>query len=314
MNPTTLIRMSLLAAAGVVSLSNTASHAQSFSYASSDGRQAVVTRGNAAAFAGTVRNGRLQRVFSGPTTEHRSASIVSPFRSSAQRPRRTSGLVQVRRFQNGGGIWIGDSGVAISIDGGAFATAGDGFWIGTDADGVVAAPLPMLFNDESPFHRARSAFINGDLAKARRQINAATRGFSPNEDALQLKSLILLHQQDYLASADAAYQALAIGRVWNWRTLSKLYRSTEKYEAQLRRLQRLSKSKPESKELRFVLGYHYIMLGHFDAARGELNAFARLVPEDRETQQMVERVVQQLPPSLAPAPSIAPDADPDSGE
>ena len=59
------------------------------------------------------------------------------------------------------------------------------------------------------------------------------------------------------------------------------------YTNQLRDLEAFVKDKPDNAAARFVLGYHYLVAGHQDAARAAVRRVVDLEPKDRVAQQLL---------------------------
>jgi len=69
--------------------------------------------------------------------------------------------------------------------------------------------------------------------------------------------------------------------------MSKLYPDVQTYEDQLRDLESFTKEEPKNAAGRFLLGYHYLVAGHQDAARRQFEKVVDLQPKDRVAKQLL---------------------------
>ena len=113
----------------------------------------------------------------------------------------------------------------------------------------------------------------------------------PNDPTLhQFRALVLFARGKYQDAAAAAYSVLAVDSGWTRETLSKLYDDPAQYEAQFRALQRYAETNPRSIDARFLLGYHYLMLGEFDRALQNLEVVRAARPDDRVTINLITAI------------------------
>ena len=139
---------------------------------------------------------------------------------------------------------------------------------------------------------ARAAFRKRDFQQAvklARQIVVRVAGNVRNRhadrvdpagsDAFQFLSLAEFAAGNYDAAATAAHLALHRGSPWHWKRLSSHYQQTDRYSAQLRALETSTRKKPTA-DKRFLIGYHYLMLGHRKAARGQFQKAADKNPDN----------------------------------
>lgn len=141
--------------------------------------------------------------------------------------------------------------------------------------------------------QADDAFRNGDYRTALDAVNRAAKQMPQNPDVHQFRSLVLLAMGQYRESAAAAHAALVVGRGWNWETLRSFYASRETYTAHLRALEKYRSADKQNATGRFLLGYHYMMLGHGDAAGNELAAVVALEPADQLAAQLLSAISQE---------------------
>ena len=139
---------------------------------------------------------------------------------------------------------------------------------------------------EQAFLKAQAALKNRNYVSAVTHAEKAAELLPENHDIQQLRSLIYFAQGRYKESASVAYQALHLGPGWNWKTILKVMGKTESeaskhYQESYQVLAKAAKNNPDSVDYHFLLGYHYLMLGHKEAGQKELMIVDRLIPGDR---------------------------------
>ena len=148
-----------------------------------------------------------------------------------------------------------------------------------------AAPLPVEI--ENLLAGPQAAFREGrfdDALKAAR--DAAQK--KPNDSTIQqFVSLVAFALGKFEDASTAAHAALHHGPHWKWKRLKGHYAKTEVYTAQLRALEKFVREHPTSAEARFLLAYHYLMLGHSQAARSHLKRVAKQKPDDEFVRQLL---------------------------
>ncbi len=105
----------------------------------------------------------------------------------------------------------------------------------------------------------------------------------------QLLSLAYFGQGKYQEAFTSSHVALHRGTPWNWKHLSGHYEKPKEYSTQLRALEQRIREKP-SVEMRFLVGYHYLMLGYTKAAHSQLTRVANKKPDDA----LVRGLLRQL--------------------
>ncbi|MFQ5731893.1 MAG: tetratricopeptide repeat protein [Planctomycetaceae bacterium] len=145
---------------------------------------------------------------------------------------------------------------------------------------------------------ARKTFRNGDVNRAANMAIAIVGDLRPVEpgkhsprdaDALQFVALVSFSQKKYDAAAKYAHLALHRGSHWNWKTLSGHYRKPSDYVSQLRTLEASIRDKPTAGK-RFLVGYHYLMLGYGEAARKQLELAAKEQPKNAVIQSLLHNL------------------------
>eukprot|EP00913_Durusdinium_trenchii_P023341 g21919.t1 len=140
---------------------------------------------------------------------------------------------------------------------------------------------------------ADDSFRNGDFKTALSAVDKAAEAMPQNADIHQFRSLVLLALERYRESAAAAHAALVVGRGWNWETLRSFYPTKEAYTEHLRQLEAYRSADEQNPVGRFLLGYHYMMLGHSDAAGKELAAVVAIEPSDRLAAELLAGITRQ---------------------
>jgi tetratricopeptide (TPR) repeat protein len=178
-----------------------------------------------------------------------------------------------------------------------------------------AAALPPGVSPEAvaKFDQARAAFLEGRYDEALKLTDAAVAQM-PREAVLhEFRSLVLFALQRYAESAAAIHAVLDVGPGWDWKTLSGLYPNTEVYTNQLRALETAREKDPKAAELPFLLGYHYLTLGHQENAVKMFRRAAELQPKDAVAAALVAtlspRDAQPAKPAETPAPKAVPAND-----
>ena len=154
------------------------------------------------------------------------------------------------------------------------------------------------------FDAARDAFTKGDYSQAL-QFTEQAIGSIPNDPVLhEFGALCLFAQGNYSRAAAVLNAVLAVSPGMDWTTLSGLYPNVDTYTQQLRKLEAFTTDKPDDAAARFVLAYHYLVVGHTDAAIDELKVVVEKQPGD----QVAKRMLDGLKPPAAEQPAAEPAA------
>jgi hypothetical protein len=148
-------------------------------------------------------------------------------------------------------------------------------------DAAAAPPEPSTLDQaETLLTAARDAFRAGDYTRAAGLADQTLRQ-TPNDPALhELCALIAFALGRYDEAAAPLYAVLTAGPGWDWTTMIGLYPDADTYTGQLRALEAYVNAHPDSAAARFVLGYHYLVQGHNDAAGAQFQKVAELQPKD----------------------------------
>jgi hypothetical protein len=134
-------------------------------------------------------------------------------------------------------------------------------------------------------------------------------GREPDDrDLIQLRSLTELALGDFKAAFSDAMTVLAQDDVWGWSTLRSLFHSADEYTALYRKLEDRVIADPNAIQLRVLLAYHNLMLGHRDAARRHFEKVLALDPSNEVARRLVSAESPPLPrdsAQLPPAPATS---------
>jgi tetratricopeptide (TPR) repeat protein len=177
---------------------------------------------------------------------------------------------------------------------------------------VAAAALPLADSSEgiTVFDQARAAFLKGQYDAAMKLTDTAIAQMPHDAVLHEFRALVLFALQHYAEAAAAIHAVLDVGPGWDWKTLSGLYPSVEVYTSQLRALEAAVGKEPKAAGLRFLLGYHYLSLGHQEKALDMLRQAAQLQPKDAVAAALAAtlspRDAQPAKASAAAAPKAIP--------
>jgi tetratricopeptide (TPR) repeat protein len=168
---------------------------------------------------------------------------------------------------------------------------------------VKEPELPPGVTPEGMLHfdAARSAFYGGDYKKALAETNHALASMPKDALIHEFRALVLFALGNYKDSAETLYPVLAVGPGWDWTTMSSLYPDVATYTTQLRALEMHIASNLKDAPARFVLSYHYLVLGHPEQATASLEEVHKLVPNDTVTTQLLQMLGKSPTP---PAPAV----------
>jgi tetratricopeptide (TPR) repeat protein len=160
-------------------------------------------------------------------------------------------------------------------------------------------PPPTVQSENPDFDAARSAFREGDYNAALASIDAAIARQPTDAVLHEFRGLALFALRNYKQAAAVIHSLLAVGPGWDWTTMSSLYEDPAVYSQQLRALEDYVLANPKKPESHFLLAYHYTICNHSEAAAGQLQQVARLMPDDRLAGELLKMI--QGPPKQDPA-------------
>lgn len=158
------------------------------------------------------------------------------------------------------------------------------------------------------FDQARAAFYEGKYEEALKLTDEAL--VSMPRDALihEFRALVLFALKRYPEAAAVIHAVLAVGPGWDATTMTSLYPGIEStYTPQLRALEAYRNEAPTRPAGRFLLAYHYLTLGHQEAAVEELRAVCKAQPKDTVAAELLRTI---SPEATKPAVAAAGDVKP----
>jgi hypothetical protein len=170
----------------------------------------------------------------------------------------------------------------------------------------TAATVPVgeeqADSDEEFMNRALEAFHSGQYAEAARWASHAAIENPKNAKVHELTSLALFALKDYRGANMEAHAALSLAPAADWNMLFSYYGDVNTYNQQLDALVSYIGQHTKAFDARFVLAYQDLMMGHKDAAKGELEQVAKGVSQDKLANQLLQKLGGQTPPATAEKP------------
>jgi tetratricopeptide (TPR) repeat protein len=136
------------------------------------------------------------------------------------------------------------------------------------------------------FEAARTAFYQGNYAAALASTDKALASMPTDAVLHEFRALVLFAQGKYKDAAAGLYAVLSVGPGWDATTLVSLYPNIDTYTQHLRALEKYARDNLTA-DARFVLAYHYLTLGHKDAAVYQLQQLQKLTPNDRLAKELL---------------------------
>ncbi len=167
----------------------------------------------------------------------------------------------------------------------------------TPSDNKGAAPQPKIAEITQLLATPRKAFRQADYKRSLELADALvarSRGNTTEQNEAdaeieQFRSLALFASGEFDQASQAARMALQRGKHWQWKTLGGHYQKTADYSAQLRTLENSIRQESTAKK-RFLVAYHYWMLGQPKAARAQFERVAKTQPNDK----LVAKILKEL--------------------
>ncbi len=159
--------------------------------------------------------------------------------------------------------------------------------------------------EDEYYSEARTAFLQGDYHNALRLAGHAGVEAPGNAKVHELISLALFASGDFRAAASEAHAAMALGPIPDWKDLYAYYNDVNKYTTQLRALEKADAGNPKSAADHFLLGYHYLMIGARDNAKGQFAEAVKLTPNDKLASHYLQELKSNAPltpPQMASRP------------
>lgn len=163
------------------------------------------------------------------------------------------------------------------------------------------SPVKADVATRDPSLAARRRFLTGDYRQAAREAEDLLARQPHDLDLLECRALALFAAGEYREAGEIVRSILARNEPWSWPTLIRLYASESAYTAQLRALERSVNSPAETSEARFLLGYHYLVCGHFPQAARQFNRAAQLKADDEVAASLARKWSDLRGANLRPA-------------
>lgn len=173
---------------------------------------------------------------------------------------------------------------------------GAGYVVGAPVSTTPPEPTSAL---GSSYVQARDAFARRDYGSALRLAGHTAIDHPHNRDVHLLLSAALFATGDFRGAAMEAHATAAIGPLPDWQTLFGLYGDAQVYTEQLRALEKSAEEHPSMAEGRFLLGFHYLVDGHREAAQPEFLEALKLTPQDGLAAQLLTQSGGTVPDNLA---------------
>ena len=137
------------------------------------------------------------------------------------------------------------------------------------------------------FDQAREAFKNGDFKEALALVDKSIEQLPTDATLHEFRALCLFAIKEYKQAAATLYAMLAAGPGWDWDTMRSLYPDVATYTEKLRALEAYQRANPKSPEANFVLGYHYLVMGHLDVAIKKFENVVKLLPDSELSAELL---------------------------
>jgi tetratricopeptide (TPR) repeat protein len=132
----------------------------------------------------------------------------------------------------------------------------------------------------SAMEKALAAFRKGDFPTALTTVDRAISAVPGDPAMHEFRALVFFAMGRFNDAAGVLNPILASGPGWDWTTMTGLFESQDDYTKLLRKLEEHHQANPDSAAANFLLGYHYLVLGHLEQALELFDASARLEPTD----------------------------------
>ena len=146
--------------------------------------------------------------------------------------------------------------------------------------GDEAAELAASEKAQKAMDNALEAFQRGDYPTALTSVDEAIATVPGDPVQHEFRALVFFAMGRYNDAAGVLNPILASGPGWDWTTMTGLFKSQDDYIALLRKLEEHHKANPDSAAANFLLGYHYLVLGHVEEAHDLFAHAAKLEPTD----------------------------------
>lgn len=146
--------------------------------------------------------------------------------------------------------------------------------------GDEASELAASQKAESAMEDALAAFKKGDFETALTAVDSAISVVPGDPVMHEFRALVFFSMGRFNDAAGVLNPILASGPGWDWTTMTGLFESQDDYIKLLRKLEEHHQANPDSAAANFLLGYHYLVLGHLEQALELFEHSAKLEPTD----------------------------------
>jgi len=146
--------------------------------------------------------------------------------------------------------------------------------------GDEASEMAAAEKAEAAMEDALAAFKQGEFATALIAVDRAISVVPGDPVMHEFRALVFFAMGRFNDAAGVLNPILASGPGWDWTTMTGLFNSQDDYIALLRKLEEHHQENPNSAAANFLLGYHYLVLGHLEQALELFEQSAKLEPTD----------------------------------
>jgi hypothetical protein len=161
-------------------------------------------------------------------------------------------------------------------------------------------PIQQAAETNDFYSQAIAAFQQGDYRNATRLAGHAAVDEPKNPDVHMLLSLGLFAVGQYRGAAAEAHAVVALGKIPDWPSVIAIYgNDVAAYTKQLRTLEKSVRDNPTAPESQFLLGFHYLIDGHKDAAQDPFLQALKLTPRDDMAARLLTKTGGVIPADIA---------------
>jgi tetratricopeptide (TPR) repeat protein len=146
--------------------------------------------------------------------------------------------------------------------------------------GDEASELAAADKASTAMEEALAAFRNGNFETALTAVDNAISAVPGDPAMHEFRALVFFAMGRFNDAAGVLNPILASGPGWDWTTMTGLFESQDEYVKLLRKLEEHQQANPDSAAANFLLGYHYLVLGHLEQALELFEHSAKLEPTD----------------------------------
>ncbi|QDU31754.1 Tetratricopeptide repeat protein [Anatilimnocola aggregata] len=162
--------------------------------------------------------------------------------------------------------------------------------VSSDSSATATATAEATAQNEAAmkqFDAGMTAFYEAQFPTALNSFNASLKLLPGDPVVHEMLALTYFALGKYPQSAEILNSLLASAPGMDWTTMSSVYGDIDLYTTQLRALEQYVDANPNNAAAAFVLAYHYLVVGHTDAAIEKLQTVVKLQPKDVTAQRML---------------------------